>query len=282
MKIAQRGRQEGRRGKPAALRPVLAITKGCALGERCARAPGWLSLRCCSLRLGMQLPGVPVRWRSPVALCCKTARLAHDRRSDPGPLPPMGSRLLGPARSSHGPPAVPLCRLSHAVGCFSGRRSFALGRPDPRTPCSCGARPSGLARGPVPLLVVVRLRCFGWLAGLGLLVRLLAARCLWLRAGARSPRAAGLLLLPLLWLLSVRPSSPPPVLVLPLSVLLLSGGRPRPPRLLRGAVRRLAARLVGAWVPPALRRSSARGWGWPLPGWVLLGLVRWPSPLLRC
>jgi len=184
-----------------------------------------------------------------------------------------GFRLFGPARSSHGPPAFPPVRMSNAAECFSGPRPFSLWRPNPRAPCCCCARPSGLPRGLVPLLVVVLVCCFGWLAGLPLLVRLLASRCLWLRPGGGLPRAAGLLLPVLLALLGLSLSlrgwpCPSPLLVVPLWWLL---------PWLRGVVRRLAARLVGAGVPPALRRSSARGVGFSVSLRLLLVLV-WRLP----
>ena len=94
----------------------------------------------------------------------------------------------------------------------------------------------------------------------GVAVLLAAAGCGW-------PRAAGLLLLALLvlvWLLlSLRGwPSPPPLLVLPLSLSFVLPGRCGAP----------LGRIWWRGVPPALRRSSARG-GWPLLSWWLLLLV---------
>ena len=164
------------------------------------------------------------------------------------------------------------------VGCgryFSRSLSYSLLRPNPRAPRCCCARPSGLARGPVPLLLLPLVRCFGRLAGFSRLVRLLVVRCLWLRRAGGWPRAAGLglpSLLLLLWLLfSLRGwPCPPRLLVVPLSW----------PFVLLGAAVLLASLLVGAGVPPALRRSSARG-GWAGSLWWVRCLVLWSLPLLR-
>ena len=170
------------------------------------------------------------------------------------------------------------------VGCgryFSRSLSYSLLRPDPRAPRCCCARPSGLARGPVPLLLLPLVRCFGRLAGFSRLVRLLVVRCLWLRRAGGWPRAAGLGLPPLWffllwWLFSLVLSSlrgwpcPPRLLVLPLSLWVSLLGAAVPPSAASGC----------AGVPPALRRSSARGgWAGSL-RWVRC-LVWWSLPLLR-
>lgn len=120
-------------------------------------------------------------------------------------------------------------------------------------------------------------RCFGRLAGLVLLVRLLVVQCLWLRRAGGWPRAAGLGLPPLWffllwWLLSLVLSlrgwpCPPRLLVLPLSLLVSLLGAAVPPSAASGC----------AGVPPALRRSSARG-GWAGCLWLVPCLVLW-SPL---
>lgn len=202
------------------------------------------------------------------------------RRGRPGSLAsclrlPFPCRC--PCRQSQAVAAPTCCRSLPlppvASGCgLSGCRSYPEFGP-PRTPCGCGARPYGLARGLQRLPLLLRVRCFGWLLLVftvgsmpGVAVLLAAAGCGW-------PRAAGLLLLALLvlvWLLlSLRGwPSPPPLLVLPLSLSFVLPGR-------------CGAPLGRSWWrggPPALRRSSARG-GWPLPGWFLLLLVCW-TPLL--
>ena len=270
---------------------------------RCARASGWLCLRSAAPGSGCAV-GRPGSRGSCLPFCFASGRPSP---RSPGSLGAKPSPLLAiegmtraaafcglcalrwfPALASRVPPVWPgsiprtglqlsnLVRMSNAVECFSGPRPFPLWRPDPRAPCCCCARPSGLPRGPVPLLVAGRVCCFGWLAGLLLLVRLLASRCLWLRLGGGWPRAAGLLLLVLLFFLVLVLSwrgwpCPPRVLVVPLWLLVL----------LLGAVVRPSAASGGAGVPPALRRSSSRVWGWLLLGGVVLGLLRWPSPFLR-
>lgn len=111
------------------------------------------------------------------------------------------------------------------------------------------------------------MRCFGWwllVFTVGALPRvavlLAAAGCGWPRAAWLLP----LLVFVLVWLLlssRVWPC-PPRLLVLPLSWSFVLPGR-------------CGAPLGRSWwrgVPPALRRSSARG-GWPLPGLLVLLLV---------
>lgn len=160
-----------------------------------------------------------------------------------------------------------------ASGCsVSGCRSYPEFGP-PRTPCGCGARPHGLARGLQRLPLLLSVRCFGWWLVLSTVGSFVCVPVLLAAAGCGWPRAAGLLpllVLVLVWLLlSLRGwPSPPPLLVVPLSLLFALLGRCGAPR----------GRSWWRGVPPALRRSSARG-GWPLLSWWLLLLVCW-LPLL--
>ena len=159
-----------------------------------------------------------------------------------------------------------------ASGCsVSGCRSYPEFGP-PHTPCGCGARPHGLARGLQRLPLLLCVRCFGWWLVLSTVGSFVCVPLLLAAAGCGWPRAAGLLLpalLVLVWLLlSLRGwPSPPPLLVVPLSLLFALLGRCGAPR----------GRIWWRGVPPALRRSSARG-GWPLSGLLVLLLVWW-SPL---
>lgn len=191
----------------------------------------------------------------PGSLACLSARVLSL------PLPPLSSWRRRPLVA-----APCLCRQSQADAASQGVARIQWCGP-PRTPRGCGARPHGLARGLQRLPLLLRVRCFGWFLLVftvgslpGVAVLLAAAGCGW-------PRAAGLLpllVLVLVWLLlSLRGwPSPPPLLVVPLSLLFVLPGRCGAP----------LGRIWWRGVPPALRRSSARG-GWPLPGLLVLLLV---------
>lgn len=191
----------------------------------------------------------------------RTGSLASCPRSK-RQLSAAGRKQMQPPTCCHSLPLPPI-----ASGCsVSGCRSYPEFGP-PRTPCGCGARPHGLARGLQRLPLLLRVRCFGWWLVLSTVGSFVCVPVLLAAAGCGWPRAAGLLpllVLVLVWLLlSLRGwPSPPRLLVVPLSLLVFLPWR-------------CGAPLGRSWwrgVPPALRRSSARG-GWPLLSWWLLLLV---------